>query len=332
MMNAYPLLRFACALALAVPPGFVAMDLFAQGYPAKRITMIAGYPAGGGTDLQARLIAQKLAEKWGRPVVVDNQAGGMGIISVRAVSSAPPDGYTIYMGASDHLIMLPALYDNLPFDPVKDLVPVSPVANQHVALVVHPSVPARSVKELVALAKSKPGEITFASVGAGSISHLAAELFQTTTGVKLIHVPYKGSAPAFAELMSGQGAAMIFASLATATPHIKSGRMRALALTAAARSAALPDLPTTAEAGLPNFVMYSWNGVFVPVGTPREIVGALNSEIVRILRLPDIVERMSSLGLQPTGSTPDEFAVLIKSDLEKWARIVREAGIQRQQL
>jgi tripartite-type tricarboxylate transporter receptor subunit TctC len=331
-MNEKPRLHHFRVMVSALALGLAAAVVSAQSYPVKRITMIAGYPAGGGTDLQARLVAQKLAEKWGRPVVVDNLAGGMGIISVRAVANAAPDGYTIYMGASDHLIMLPALYDNLPFDTVKDLLPVSPVANQHVALVVHPSVPVRSVRELVALAKSKPEQITFASVGAGSISHLAAELFQTTTAVKLIHIPYKGSAPAFAELMSGQGAAMIFASLATATPHIKSGRMRALALTAAERSPALPDVPTAAEAGLPGFVMFSWNGVFAPVGTPREIIGALNSEIVRILRQPDIVERMSSLGLQPTGSTPEEFAALIRSDLDKWAKIVRDAGIQRQQM
>jgi tripartite-type tricarboxylate transporter receptor subunit TctC len=297
-MNLKQTLKVGFLALLSMSLGFSATTATAQSYPNKPIRIIAGYPAGGGTDVQARLIAQKLSEKWGQPVLVENLAGGLGTISIRAATRAAPDGYTIYMGASDHLILVSSLYSDLSFDTMRDFIPVSPVANQPIVLVVNPSIPARSVKELIALAQSKPGEITFASVGNGSISHLGV---------------------------------MMFASLATVAPHIKAGRLRALAIASESRSSTLPDVPTTAEAGLPGFLMFTWNGIFLPSGTPKEIVTKLNTELIRILGLADVRARLVSLGFEPTGSTPQEFSNFVAADLQKWGKIIKDSGIQKLQ-
>jgi tripartite-type tricarboxylate transporter receptor subunit TctC len=330
-MNLKQTLKVGFLALLSMSLGFSATTATAQSYPNKPIRIIAGYPAGGGTDVQARLIAQKLSENWGQPVLVENLAGGLGTISIRAATRAAPDGYTIYMGASDHLILVSSLYSDLSFDTMRDFIPVSPVANQPIVLVVNPSIPARSVKELIALAQSKPGEITFASVGNGSISHLGGELLQLTTGIKLLHIPYKGSAPAVTDLLSGQGGVMMFASLATVAPHIKAGRLRALAIASESRSSTLPDVPTTAEAGLPGFLMFTWNGIFLPSGTPKEIVTKLNTELIRILGSADVRARLVSLGFEPTGSTPQEFSNFVAADLQKWGKIIKDSGIQKLQ-
>lgn len=307
-------------------------QLRAEDFPNRPIKIIASYPPGGGTDLMARLIAEKLQSKWGQPVVVDNRAGGMGIIGVKAALAAKPDGYTLYVGSSDHMVLLPVQYENLPFDPLKDFVPVAPIANQYEVIVVHPSVSANSVNDLVAIAKAKPGELNFASQGTAAIGHLSGELFQARTGTRMTHVPYKGTAPAITDLLGGQGPVVMFAMMATIAPHIKAGKVKALAVTSPRRSSVVPEVPTTAEAGLPNFVLTAWNGVFAPAGTPQEIVDKLNHEIRDILKMPSTVERLGSVGLEPAIATPAEFSALIRLDTQKWGDIVKQAGIKKQPL
>ena len=305
---------------------------FGQAYPAKRITMLTSFPPGGGTDFLARLVSQKLSERWGQPVVVDNRVGGNGIVGARAAVGAPADGYTLYMGSSNHLVMLHAQFDGLPFETLRDLAPVTSVAIQHAILVVHPSVPARSVSDLVALGKARPGVLNFASPGIGGYEHLATLHFQALNGIKATHVPYKGSADAVTAVLSGGEVGAMFGSIATITPHIKAGRLRALTITAAARSTAHPEVPTAGEADLKDFVMYSWNGVFVPAGTPKDVIGKLNSEIVSILKQPDVQERLNTAGFLENGMTPGEFGALIRSEGERWQRIVRDLGIAKQKL
>lgn len=314
------------ALALA------SSDLAAQDYPTKRITMIASYPPGGGTDFLARLVAQKLSEKWSVPVVVENRVGGNGIVGARAAGGAQPDGYTLYTGSSNLMIMLASLYNNLPFDTLKDFEPVSPIASQHSVLIMHPSVPAKTLLEFVALAKSRPGVFNFASPGIGSYDHLAMLMFQSRTGIDATHVPYKGSADAVTALLSGGEVSVMFGSIGTITPHVKSGRLKALAITSPSRIAALPEVSTTAEAGLPNFEIFSWNGVFAPAGTPKHIVAKISQEVVAMLRVPDVLARLTSLGFVPTGSTPEEFTVQLRTELDRWARQLRELKIDRQKL
>ena len=304
----------------------------AQGYPNKPIRIICSFPPGGGTDFLARLVGQKLSERWGQPVIVDNRPGGNGTIGGRAVMTAEPDGYTLWVGSSDHVISAPNLFGNLPYDTLKDFVPIVSIGYQYVILVVHPGVPARTAADFVALAKAKPGQINYASAGNGTVNHLGGELFQLAAGVKLTHIPYKGSGPAIAALLSGQDVNVSFASTATIVPHIKAGSVRALAISAPRRSAALPDVPTGAEVGYADFLIYSWNGVFAPVGTPREIVAKINAEVVDILRAPDVIERLASVGVDPSGGTPEQFASSIRSDLAKWAKMIRESGIEKKPL
>lgn len=298
-------------------------------YPVKPIRIIVSFPPGGGTDLLNRLVGQKLTDKWGQPVVVDNRSGAGGIIGARAAASAEPDGYTLYGGAFPHLILGPHLFENLPFSTTKDFLPVISLASQHVILVVHPSVQAQTMKEFIALAKARPGHYNFSSAGIGSSGHLTAMIFQALTGVKLTHIPYKGSGPAIVELLSGRDVALSFASM-TIVPHIKTGRVRALAVTAPNRSSALPDVPTTAEAGVRDFIVDTWNGVFVPVRTPQSLIALLNAEIGRILRAPDVVESLSALGVQPTGGTPEQFAATIRNDLVRWGTVIRDVGIPKE--
>lgn len=324
---------FVWLLSSALTGGaFVAGEARAQTYPAKRITMLTSFPPGGGTDLLARLVSQKLNERWGQPVTVENRVGGNGIVGARAAAGASPDGYTLYMGSSNHLVLLHAQFDNMPFETLRDLAPVTSVAVQHAVLVVHPSLPVRSVKELIALGKARPGELNFASPGIGGYEHLCMMHFQAVNGLNATHVPYKGSADAVTAVLSGGEVGAMFGSIATVTPHIKSGRLRALTITSGARSLALPDVPTAAEAGLTDLVMYSWNGVFAPAGTPRDVIAKLNAEIVSILRLPEVTERLTSLGFVANGMTSEEFSSLIRSETERWSKIVKDLGIARQKL
>jgi tripartite-type tricarboxylate transporter receptor subunit TctC len=330
-MNVNLLSRLTSVVLLVTVLGFAASAL-AQTYPNKAVRLILSYPPGGGTDLLGRTVSQKLTEKWGHSVVVDNRSGGNGVVGARAAISAAPDGYTLYVGSSDHMILAPNLFNNLPYDTLRDLMPITSLANQYYILVVHPSVPANSVKEFIALAKAKPGALNFASPGTGTGGHLTGEFFQMMTGVKMTHVPYKGSAPAITDLLGGRDVTTSFASMASVVPHIKSGRLRALALTSTKRLKALPEVITTAEAGLPNLVVYSWNGVFAPIGTPNALVNRVSSDIVAILKMPDVADRLSDLGLDPTGGTPDEFREIIKADLQRWAKIIKDSGIEKSQL
>jgi tripartite-type tricarboxylate transporter receptor subunit TctC len=300
-----------------------------QDYPNHPVKVICSFPPGGGTDFLARLVAQKLSERWGQPVVVENRPGGNGTIGGRAAMSAQPDGYTLYVGSSDHMVLAPNLFTNLPYDTVKDFVPVVSIANQYVVLVVNPVLNVKTVAEFIALANSMPGQVNYSSSGNGTVNQIGGELFQHATRTKLAHIPYKGSAPAIADLLSGQDIKVSFAAMASIVPHIKSGKVRALAISAPNRSPALPDVPTGVELGYPDFVAYSWNGIFVPVGTAPEIVRKINADVVSILRSPDVVERLASVGVEPVGGTPEQFAASIKADLAQAARVIKGAGIDK---
>jgi len=314
-------LSLAATLAILAPHAARAADA----YPAKPVRFVVAFPPGGGTDIIARSIAQKLAERIAQQVVVDNRPGAGGNIGTDIVAKSAPDGYTMLMGSAGPLAINASLFGKMPFDPIKDLAPVTLAASTPNVLVVHPSLKAATVEELIALAKARPGEINFASSGHGTPAHLAGELFDSMAGVKMVHVPYKGAAPALADLLGGQ-VQLMFSTMPPALPHVKDGKLRALAVTSAKRSPAAPDLPTLDEIALPGFEANTWHGVVVPAGTPRAIIARLNREIVAILHLPDVVERFSSQGAEALGSTPEEFAAYIRSETLKWAKVVRDSG------
>ena len=312
------------ALALASILGCA--SAVAQGYPTKPIRFVVPYPPGGSVDIAARAIGQKLSEAWSQPVVIDNRAGAGGNIGADLVAKSPADGYTLLMGAVATHAINPTLYAKIPYDPVKDFTPVALVVQVPNVLVVNPAVPARTVKELIELARAKPGALNFGSGSTGSTGHLAGELFNTMAGVKMVHIPYKGAAPAMADLLAGQ-VQLMFDNLANALPNVKAGKLRALAVTTLARSPAVPDLPTIAESGLPGFDLTTWFGVMVPAGTPPEIVARLNAEIVRALSGKDMHERLEKMGAEPpTNNTPEHFAAFIRAEAAKYAKVVKESG------
>ncbi len=298
----------------------------AQTYPSRPIRMLVPSTPGGSVDTLARTIAPRLAEKWGQQVVVDNRAGAGGSIAGEMTAKAPPDGYTLMMGTIAATATNVSL-QKINYDPLRDFAPVTLVATQNLMLVVHPSVPAKSVKELIAVAKAKPGQLSFASAGNGTGGHLSGELFKLLAGIDMLHVPYKGVAPALVDVVAGQ-VSMTFASLISGTPQYKSGRLRALAVTGAKRSVALPELPTMQEAGVKGYESSTWYGVIAPAGTPPEIINKLNAEIVGILKQPEIFERLSQEGAEPVGNTPQQFAAHIKSEIEKWRKVIQAAGIK----
>jgi tripartite-type tricarboxylate transporter receptor subunit TctC len=297
----------------------------AQTYPSKPIRFIAPFAAGGALDTLTRTIASRMQENWGQPVLVENRTGAGGNIGADIVAKAPPDGYTLVMGTiATHAINV-SLYSPMPYDAVKDFAPVTIAATINNSLSVHPSVATRNVAELIQYAKANPGRLTFGSAGSGTSQHLAGELFKTMTGVDMVHVPYKGGAPAMVDLLAGQ-ISMTFGDIPTALPHIRSGRLRSIAVTAARRSPLLPDVPTIAEQGLPGFDVSAWFGVFTTAGTPRPVVSQLNAEIARILRLPDVREKLLAVGMEPVTNSPDEFAAFVQSEIAKWARVVKASG------
>ena len=315
-------LRFVCALTMAL----ACAGANAQAYPSKPIRLVVPYPAGGPLDIMARAIGQKLTEAWHQPVVVDNRAGAGGNIGADLVAKSAPDGYTLLMGAVATQAINPALYSKIPYDPIKDFAPVALVAQVPNILVVNPSVPVKSVKELIEFARAKPGTLNFASGSTGSTGHLAGELFNTMAGVKMVHIPYKGAAPAMADLLSGQ-VQLMFDNLASSLPNVKAGKLRALAVTTLARSPAMPDLPTIAESGLPGFDLTTWFGLLVPAGTPHDIVVKLNAEIVRALNSKDMRERLEKMGAEPPpDNTPEHFAAFIRSEAAKYAKVVKASG------
>ena len=323
-MNFSIVLRIVCFGVVMMAAGGAVIAQPA--YPSKPIRMIVPFPPGGSIDPVARLISPKLAESLGQPVLVDNRPGANGAIGTEILAKSPPDGHTlILLGASTHVTNA-LLVRNLPYDSFKDFAPVATVQRSDYVLVVHPSLPANTLKELVALAKSRPGQISYASSGNGNLNHLAAELFNMMTGIKTHHVPYKGGGQALTDLMSGQ-VQMHFSVLISAIPQIKSGRLKAIAIGGETRFAALPQVPTFTEAGLPGFSLRPWQGVLAPARTPRPIIDRLSIEIGRIVALPDIRERLVSLGMQPLISTPEQFAALMAEDLAKSSAVIKTANI-----
>jgi len=315
-------LRSVCALILAL----ACAGANAQAYPSKPIRLVVPYPAGGPLDIMARAIGQKLTEAWNQPVVVDNRAGAGGNIGADLVAKAAPDGYTLLMGAVATQAINPALYSKIPYDAAKDFAAVALVAQVPNILVVNPAVPVKSVHELIELARAKPGTLNFASGSTGSTGHLAGELFKTMAGVDMVHIPYKGAAPATTDLLAGQ-VQLMFDNLANALPNVKAGKLRALAVTTLARSPAVPELPTIAESGLPGFDLSTWFGLLVPAGTPPEIVAKLNAEVVRALNASDMRERLQRMGAEPpANNTPEHFAVFIRSEAAKYAKVVKSSG------
>lgn len=313
----------ACLAAalLAIPAG----TAVAQAYPAKPVRMVVPFPAGGATDIVGRLVAQKLTEAWGQQVVVDNRSGAGGTIGSDVVAKSAPDGYTILVATSSTHAIAPSVYSRLAYDPVRDYAPVTLLVSATILLAVHPSVPAKSVRELIALGKRQPQALSFASSGNGGISHLIGEQFKSMAGIQMLHVPYKGDTPALVDLVSGQ-VSLMFGTAVSFLPYVKSGRLNALAVTNPKRSPIVPDIPTVAESGLPGFEALQWFGIFTPAGTPKDIVARLNGEIVKILRLPDIRERLSGLGADVVGNTPEQFAAFQKADATKWAKVAKESG------
>ena len=310
------------ALVLAsTPPASAQTDA----YPSKPIRIVVPFPAGGTTDILARAVAQKITEAWGQSVVVDNRPGAGGNIGAELVAKSAPDGYTLLMGTVGTHAINTSLYAKMPFDHVKDFTPVVLVAGVPNVLVVHPSVPAKSVAELVAYAKANPGKLNFASSGSGTSIHLSGELFKTSAGVQMTHVPYKGSAPALTDLMGGQ-VQLMFDNLPSALPHIKAGKLRALAVTSTVRAPTLPDVPTIAESGFPGFEASSWFGLLAPAGTKPEVVAKLNAEVRKWLETPEAREKLASQGANAAGGTPEDFARHIAAETAKWARVVKESG------
>jgi len=301
-------------------------SVFAQSYPARPIRMIVAYPPGGGTDIVGRMMGQKLGENLGQTVVVDNRGGATGNIGTEIAAHATADGYTLLMGNVAPNAINVSLFKKLPFDPVKDFAPVSLVAVTPNILVVQPSSPVKTVKDLIALAKSKPGTLNFPSAGVGSSSHLAGEMLKSIAGIDMVHVPYKGGGPALVALLSGQ-VQLMFATLPAAMPHVKSGKLRPVAVTTSHRSQALPELPTIAESGVPGYEAATWYGLLAPAGTPKAIVDRLHAEIVKILAT-DTRQRLAAQGFEPAGTTPAEFAGYIKSEIVKWGKVIKAAGIR----
>jgi tripartite-type tricarboxylate transporter receptor subunit TctC len=299
----------------------------AAAYPDKPVRLVTPFAPGGPSDIVARLVSAGLSEALGQSVVTDNRAGAGGIIGCEIVAKAPPDGYTLLLGSSGNLSVNPSLYAKLPYDPLRDFQPVTLVSAGPQILVVHPGVAAKSVKELVALAKAKPGQLNFASGGVGTGNHLASELFKVSAGIDIVHVPYKGTGQALTDLLGGQ-VQMMTSSLLPAIPHVKAGKLRGLGVTSAKRTAVLPDMPTIAESGFPGFETTSWHGVLLPARTPKPIGERLNSELVKMLHRTDVKERLAAAGIDPVGSTPAEFTAYIKSETAKFARVIKLAGIK----
>ncbi|OYU97995.1 MAG: LacI family transcriptional regulator [Burkholderiales bacterium PBB5] len=296
----------------------------AQAWPSKPIRLVVPYPPGGPTDVLLRIVGAQLAERLGQPVHIDNKPGASGMVGADQVAKAPADGYTLLGNASIHVIN-PSLYAKPPYDAIKDFAPVSLVAEVPLVLVVSPALGAGTVKDVIALAKAKPGALAFASSGNAAAPHLAGEAFKHAAGVEMLHVPYKGSGPALTDLMGGQ-VQLMFDSMPSSMPFIQAGKLRSLAVTTARRSTALPQVPTMAEAGLPGFDISTWYGLWAPAGTPREVVARLGAEVAAIVRQPAVRDRLLALGAEPVGNTPDEFAAFNRSELAKWARIVKQSG------
>ena len=315
MQRAVPLL-----LALA------ALNVSAQGWPAKPVRAIVPVGAGSSTDIVHRIVLEQVAEQLGQPMVVENRVGAGGTIGSAIVAKAHPDGYTLLASGAAHTIA-PALYKSLPYDPLRDFSAVTLVGSVPNVLVLHPSVPAKTVKEFIAVAKARPGKLNFASTGNGTSQHLSAELFKFMAGLDMVHIPYKGTAPALTELVAGQ-VDLAFENMPALIPHIQAGRLRALAVTTTKRSAVMPELPTIAEAALPGYDASVWFGVFAPAGTPRPVVDRLHGEILKAMQTQDLKSRMIAMGTDVSGMGPDDFSAYVRKEIPKWANLVKAAGVK----
>jgi tripartite-type tricarboxylate transporter receptor subunit TctC len=299
----------------------------AGSYPSKPVQIIVPAPPGGALDIGARIVAQKLNETLGQPVLVDNRPGASHMIAAAFVSKSAPDGHTLLLGSQTALAVVPILYPKAGVDPVKDFSAAAMIGNVPLILVINPSVPAKSVRELIAYAKSKPGELNFGSGGVGTTPHMAGELFATTAGITLVHVGYKGEAPALTDLIGGH-LTMMFSNVSAAMPHVKAGKLRGLAVTSPDRQAAAPGIPTVAESGLPGYEVQTWLGLVAPAGTPREILARLNAEVAKAVARPDVKQRFADQGMTAAGGTPEQFGDYIKSENVKWAKVIKEADIK----
>ena len=316
------ILRVFAAIA-AMLPALAA----AQAFPAKPIRMIVAFPAGGGTDIVGRMIATRLGVALGQPVVVENRAGADGILGTEIAAKSPPDGHTLFLGTAGNLAINPALYGKLPFDIARDFAAVTQVVSVDMMLTIHPSLPVKTVSALVALAKARPGELNYASTGTGGIPHLAMELFNHTAGTKIVHIPYKGGAPALADLTGGH-VPMMVQSMVQGLAIVKAGKLRAVGLLSPKRAALLPDVPAVSET-LPGCDATNWFGLVVPANTPAAIHKRIHEEVVKLLRSAELKEQLIAQGAEPVGSTPEQFAAFMKSETAKWARVIREANIRK---
>jgi len=314
-------LRWLSLAVLAVSP-----YALSQSYPAKTVRLIVPIAAGGSTDISARALARQLTDTWKQNVVVDNRPGATTVIGTELVAKSAPDGYTLLVTLAPFAVN-PSLHPKLPYDTLADFAPVTLINTTPLVVVVNPSVPARSIKELIALARRYPGKLNFGSAGSGGSNHLAGELFNTMTGVKMVHVPYKGNAPALTDLVGGH-LDLIFNGVLSALPLIKSGRLRALAITSRERSAALPDLPTVSESGLEGFEAVAWVGLSAPASTPRQVIARVNTDSVRIIRGAEFSERLTRDGSIPVGNTPEQYAAFVQDEIAKWAKVVKFAGVK----
>ena len=322
MKNATVLLIVATLLV-----GVGVQPLVAADYPTRPIRMIVPFPPGGGNDLLARSISQPLSQLIGQQVVVDNRGGAGGQIGAELAAAAAPDGYTIFLGSIGNLTFLPVLQQKLPYEPVRDFAPVALLATSPFILVVNPAVPAKSVKELIALAKAKPGQLNYGSSGSGSSLHMTGELFKFATGTDITHVPYKGTAPALIDLLSGE-VQMLFSTMPSVVPHVKSGKLRGLGVSSVKRTEVVPDVPTIAEAGVPGFEVLNWQGIVVPKKTPDAIIQKLNRALLEALKSPETIKALANQGLDAAGGTPGEFGVLIKSEIEKYGKVAKAANLR----
>jgi tripartite-type tricarboxylate transporter receptor subunit TctC len=299
----------------------------ATAYPERPVRLIDPYAPGGGSGLIARLLSDKLSPRWGKQIVVDNRPGAAAAIGTEMAARSAPDGHTLLMGTSGSIAINPGMYPNLPYDPVRDLIAITQTSAQVNVLVLHPSVNASSVKELIALASAQPGRLNFSSAANGSTGHLAGELFLGLANVRMTHVPYRGSSPAAIAVIAGE-VQLMFGNVLAVLPHVNSGKLKAIAVSSRERTKALPKLPTIAEAGLPGYEAMGWNGVFAPAATPRAIVAKLNRDIVDVLNMPDVRERLESMGSNPVGGTPEQFGAYVKQEIARWRRVIRENNIR----
>lgn len=317
-------MKIGLALKLVVVWAVLPAAALAQAYPAKPVRWVIPFPPGGGTDLISRTLTQKLSEAWGVQVIADNRPGAGGTIGMNIAAKSPGDGYTIVLGQAGNIAVAPALYAKLPYDPLKDVMPVTQVVAPPLVVVSHPSFPAKDIRGLIAAARAKPGAITYGSPGNGLIGHLALEMLKSMTRVDMVHIPYTGAARALTELIGGQ--IVVYASsMPPAVPMIKAGRLKALAVTSAKRIAAMPEVPAVSET-IPGYAAVNWYGVFVPAVTPREIVARLNEDIVKILRQPDVRQRFASEGGEAVGDTTERFAAFVRAEIPKWAKVVKDSG------